>query len=70
MNGSVGFNNFQENLQGVVYNNSNEHTALNKPVNARSIPSSVDKPIPKPVPDFWRPNFISKFINYKPLRAK
>lgn len=70
MNRSVGFSGFQENLQGVVYNNSNNHSALNKPVNTQTTQSSVDKPIPKPVPDFWRPNFISKFINYKPLKEK
>lgn len=70
MNRSVGFSSFQENPQGVVYNNSNNHSVLNKPVNTRTNQSSGDKPIPKPVPDFWRPNFISKFINYRPLRTK
>lgn len=71
MYGSVRFNIFEENLQGIVYGNVKKNTtAKNKNVNARTIPSVFDEPIPKPVPDFWRPDFISKFINYKPVKAK
>lgn len=70
MYGSVRFNIFEENLQGIVYGNVKKHTVKNKTVNTRTSPSAFDKPIPKPVPDFWRPDFIAKFINYKPLKAK
>ncbi len=63
---SVKFNIFRENLQDIVYGNFKKPKTQNKIVNVRAMASAFDKPIPKPAPDFWRPNFISKFINYKP----
>ena len=70
MFGTARFNIFEENLQDIVYGNSGKRTAKKKNVNARAGRATFDKPIPKPVPDFWRPDFIAKFINYKPLKVK
>lgn len=67
---SVSFNIFEKNLQGIVYRRKKKDTVREKSLNIRSGPTAFDDPIPQPVPDFWRPNFISKFINYKPLSAK
>ena len=70
MFGTVRFNIFEENLQGIVYGSSIKQIAKKKNINTRTDKSAFDKPIPKPVPDFWRPDIISKFINYKPLKVK
>ncbi len=59
------FNIFRKNLQDVVYKNSKKQKTENN-----AFPIVLDKPIPKPAPDFWRPAFISKFINYKPKGAR
>ncbi len=67
---SVSFNIFEENLQGIVYRNLKKQKDEEKIEYAQAIPTVLDEPIPKPVPDFWRPDFISKFINFKHLKIK
>jgi hypothetical protein len=66
---AVNFNIFKENLQELIYEEYRKDIAGNK-TNERDISSATDKPIPKPTPDFWRPAFISKYINYRPKTAR
>ncbi len=66
---SDSFNNLEETLQDVVYSSSNKNSSKQNTLNRQNT-TVLDTPIPKPVPDFWRPNFISKFINYKPATTK
>lgn len=67
---SVSFNIFEKNLQGIVYKSAKKNVVGNESLTVKAVPTTLDKPIPQPVPDFWRPDFISKFINYKSLSAK
>lgn len=68
---SVSFNIFEENLQGIVYKSvKKDMSGAGESVHLNAVAATIDEPIPPPVPDFWRPNFISKFINYKSLSRK
>lgn len=64
------FNVFKENLHEIVYGSYENRGGSEKRTPENQSAAAFDKPIPQPVPDFWRPDFISKFINYKPLKSK